>query len=111
MNLNNKFGECCKCPALMEDGRYLSSYIPHKTYNEILMFNLGVKDTHQYRNVLQKNGELLINNIQKETQTNYVCLNHENKLFYERIDDINGVFDREYNKVLSSKTDINTFYN
>ncbi len=56
-NLNNRYGECCNCPAFMEDqGRIITNYMPSRTYHSQLKEELKVKDSNELRMRLQNQG-------------------------------------------------------
>ena len=73
MNCDNKFGECCNCPALMSDGRLVTSYIstPKLVANIKEMNN--IKDEHEFRLFLQKNGSTLLAKQQDFLLKNKLC--------------------------------------
>ncbi len=52
-NLNNKFGECCRCPALMNRDRLFTNFISTRVFEDTVQKNLNMKDSHAYRNFLQ----------------------------------------------------------
>jgi len=59
LSLNNKFGQCCDCPALMSDkGRMFTNYVSSRLYNDSYSKFLKVPDAHSYRNKLQEEGNL-----------------------------------------------------
>ena len=62
MNADNNFGECCKCPAKMSDGRLFTNYLLNSKLNTFIKDVNSIKTEHEYRNFLQKNGEKMINN-------------------------------------------------
>lgn len=55
-NLNNKFGECCNCPALSNGDQYFTNYVSSRLYNDDLQKKLGIKDSNSFRINLQSNG-------------------------------------------------------
>lgn len=66
LNLNNKFGQCCGCPALMSDkGRLFTNYMSSRLYNDINSKQLKVPDSHSYREKLQNDSSLRQNEILK----------------------------------------------
>jgi hypothetical protein len=92
MNMNNKFGKCCNCPAL-NDGRIFTSYAPSKDYNNNFMRKLGTDDSNKYRDIIQNSlnkvkFEVVYDNFNDSTR----CKNNGNNVFYERMDDIDKFF-------------------
>ena len=100
--MNNKFGLCCSCPAL-NDGRFLTSYIPRREYNASVMKEIGANDSHAYRETLQKNGEEVMKVIVAETEKRFKCRGQQ---FYN-VTDINGHFNAKLKAELSKKININ----
>ena len=82
MNLDNKFGTCCKCPALMQDGRNFASYIPRRDYNATLMKEFKVSNSNEYRSFLQENGKSIINSVHKNLEDNYKCVSNDKHKFF-----------------------------
>ena len=72
MELDNKFGICCKCPAIMHDSRLFTNYMPHKMYNLEFMQHLQVTNNNEYRNILQ-------NKLQVNDETLNKMCNKNNK--------------------------------
>jgi hypothetical protein len=59
LNLNNKFGECCNCPALMSDrGRMFTNYVSSRIYNDNDAKRLKIFDANTYRENLQVFGSI-----------------------------------------------------
>ena len=108
MELNNKFGSCCNCPAIMEDGRLITTYMPHKTYNYKIMNELGLKNSNEYREFLQDKAENIITNLHSTFIKN--SCDRSDKRFYLDGSNINNLFDEEFKKVLSKPTDLSSFY-
>jgi len=78
-NLNNRYGECCNCPAFMEDqGRIITNYQPSRSYHSDLKRELNVKDSNEMRMLLQNNG---LERSQKEFQNITGCQNNEKNRF------------------------------
>lgn len=79
--LNNKFGDCCNCPALINDDRLFNNYTSSRLYNDILRRSLKLSDSHDYRDNLQKNGidimKTKVYNVEKIR-----CKNDKNNDFY-----------------------------
>ena len=92
LNLNNKYGECCNCPALMSDhGRMFTNYISSRLYNDIFSKSLKSSDSHSYREKLQNNSQILSSNeIVKYEQVR--CKSNNINKFY--IDSSNYTFDK-----------------
>jgi len=101
MNSNNKFGVCCKCPALMADGRIYTSFVPRKDLNYNLMREVNVSNANDYRGILQNNAEKLIASTNKSLNAQYKCVPNKNNTFYN-VQNINKFFDDEFNKSLNS---------
>ena len=91
LNLNNKFGECCGCPALMSDsGRMFTNYVSSRLYNDDYSKNLKVHDAHSYREKLQNDSLSRQYEINKlETAR---CTNKGSNQFY--IDSSNFTFNK-----------------
>lgn len=54
MNLNNMYGECCKCPALMADGRLFTIWEPRQQFHQKLTKKLKTSNDHETRQYLSK---------------------------------------------------------
>lgn len=61
MNLDNKFAQCCGCPAQMEDGRIFTNYMNNTRLNEYIKDANDITNNHEYRLFLQKNAEKMMN--------------------------------------------------
>ena len=59
-NLNNKFGKCCNCPALSTGKQLFTNFESSRYYNNDLKKKLNLKDSHSYRQNLQKNATLFM---------------------------------------------------
>ena len=78
-NLNNRYGECCNCPAFMEDqGRIITNYVPSRTYHSQLSKEMNVKDSNEMRMKLQNVG---LEKSHQEFQNIATCQNKENNKF------------------------------
>jgi len=73
MNADNKFGECCKCPAKMSDGRIFTNHLSSSKTNCYIQKLNNIKNHTEYRHFLQKNAEKLINNENNFLQNNKKC--------------------------------------
>lgn len=49
------------CPALMSDGRFITSYTPSNELTENIRHINGIENTNQFREFLQTNGNRLMN--------------------------------------------------
>jgi hypothetical protein len=105
MELNNKFGNCCNCPALMSDGRLFTSYVPHKEYNSRLMKELGVSNSIEYKTVLQNNGETINKDIIDKLTAGTICKNNGTNKFYQQVN-INEYFDNNFLEKLNSPSEL-----
>ncbi len=70
--MNNKFGECCNCPALV-DGRYFTEYRDRDVLQYALMQKNNLKNSNEFRKFLIENGAKVINDNIKNIETNYKC--------------------------------------
>ncbi len=70
--MNNKFGDCCNCPALI-DGRYFTRYDDRINLNLELMKKNNITDSLVLRKYLIENGSNLINSNITNIETNYKC--------------------------------------
>ena len=73
MNSDNKFGECCKCPALMDDSRLFTNYLLNSKLNSYVKKVNGISDDNMYRLFLQKNGSKILNNERRFMSVNKKC--------------------------------------
>ena len=96
MDSNNQFGECCHCPALMQDSRIFTSYVPRRDYNAALMAKTHTKDSNRYREVLQENGGDILKVQHEMSKKRYEC---QGKQFYST-PDVNKFFDRKLMETL-----------
>jgi len=80
-NLNNKFGECCNCPGLVNGDRMFNNYVSSRIRNDIDRKNLGMPDSHSYRNALQ-NGATFIINSEISRVDSLKCVSNDKNKFY-----------------------------
>lgn len=73
MNCDNKFGECCNCPALMSDGRFVTNYISTSKLVANLKEMNNITDENEFRLFLQKNSLNLINKQKNFLLQNKMC--------------------------------------
>jgi len=81
MNLNNKYGNCCGCPAL-NNAREFTNYKSSSIYNHELMQKMSKTNSNDYRGLLQSNAESIIQNTNDSFETNYKCKNNGSNIFY-----------------------------
>ena len=91
MNLDNKFGICCNCPAVMNDSRLFTNYIPHRTYNQQFMNQLQIVNNNEYRYILQ-------HQLQVNDDHNKKCINSNNFNIDGSL--INTFFDLQFKKLM-----------
>lgn len=107
MNLNNKFGNCCNCPGLMEDGRIYTSYVPRKDLNYSLMAEVQAGNNNQYKDILQARAGDILSAVKTTLETNYRCASNakgdQMNTFYQ-VTDINKFFDDQFNNTLNTPT-------
>lgn len=73
MNSDNKFGECCKCPAKMDDSRLFTNYLQNSKLNTYVKRVNDIKDDNMYRLFLQENGLKIMENERKFLDENKRC--------------------------------------
>jgi len=73
MNSDNRFGECCKCPALMDDSRLFTNYLPSSKLNQYVKKVNNISNENEYRAFLQKNGSKIMNNERSFMSLNKRC--------------------------------------
>lgn len=105
MELNNKYGTCCKCPAIMDDSRLFTSYMPHKDYNNKLMAKFNVTNNNDYKTYLQTNGTSIKTDILNKLESGAKCTNNGNNKFYQRID-INKYFEQKLVETMEKPSEL-----
>ena len=73
MNCDNKFGECCNCPAKMNDGRLHTNYMLNSKLVSYIKEVNGLKNDNEFRHFLQKNGTSILNKERDFLKNNKVC--------------------------------------
>ena len=92
LSLNNKFGKCCGCPALMSDkGRMFTNYVSSRLYNTNLSKNMKTPDSNAYRLKLQKDQEDIASQELAKLETAKCTSNKQNKFY---IDSSKYTFDK-----------------
>lgn len=108
--LNNKFGNCCNCPGLTDDDRLFNNYTSSRVYNDSLKKSLKLTDTHEYRDMLQKNGlDYMRDNVYNVEKIK--CKNNNNKFYYDLSKyTFNNKLENEYNGPKCQNNDVSNFY-
>jgi hypothetical protein len=70
--MNNKFGDCCNCPALV-DGRFFTRYDDRIELNLELMKKNNITDSLALRKYLIDNGANIIDSNMKTIEKNHKC--------------------------------------
>lgn len=79
---DNKFGQCCKCPAMMSDGRLFTNYLSHSYLNNDIQKINNIYNSNHYRVFLQKNSNQIRNNINQFNNNKLLCTFATNKKLY-----------------------------
>ena len=61
------------CPALMQDGRFITNYVRTNIIDQVLREMNSIKSSSDYRLFLQKNGDTIINNERNNLIKNNSC--------------------------------------
>lgn len=92
MSLNNKFGECCNCPARMD---YTSDEFVDYASPSIRELNermkVGSNSVHDYNEYLETQGDKIVGKRIQYLKDNYNCKNNGENLFFV---DSNGYHDK-----------------
>jgi hypothetical protein len=109
------------CPPLMNDGRFLSSYIRSRVFDQYIRNINNVHSAQEYKHFLQNNGDQIINNLKgyfRESSTCRIegkCLpmagpNSNDVINYLNSNDRNqnNFFSQIINDDLNSNTDLNS---
>ena len=71
--MNNRYGECCGCPAHMSDARLFTNYQKSSVVNQQIRAANNIETNNQYRQYLQNNAVTILKNIENDNNTNLVC--------------------------------------
>ena len=82
-NLNNKFGECCGCPGLMNDDRLFNNYVSSRIQNDQIRKSLNLPDSHSYRSILQNAGQNFLDEDIKRIEKIRCKSNTKNKFYID----------------------------
>lgn len=50
-----------ECPALMQDGRFITNFIPKRSFEQFIRNVNNINSSAEYRQFLQNNGETIMN--------------------------------------------------
>jgi hypothetical protein len=64
---------CQDCPALMQDGRFITNYTPRRTFEQYIRSINNINSSQDYKLFLQKNAENIMNNERKFLKENNTC--------------------------------------
>jgi len=70
--MNNKFGDCCNCPALV-DGRFFTRYDDRIEIDLEIMKKNNITDSLALRKYLIENGSKIIDSNIKNIETSHKC--------------------------------------
>jgi hypothetical protein len=91
MNADSKHGTCCKCPALMADGRIFTSWEPHRAFHSVLSQSANAPDSESLRYALQANPSL-VQIKENDVMANFVCkgtqFNVDSSNFHKMLNDV-----------------------
>ncbi len=73
MNCDNKFGECCNCPAKMSDGRLVTNYLSTSKIVSYIKEVNNISDEHEFRHFLQTNGASILEKEREFLKQNKTC--------------------------------------
>lgn len=94
MNVNNKYGQCCGCPAFMNDSRIFTIWEPNKLYHYKLSQYYNVSNDNALRYNLTNKPESLdkYNNAILSTtlckNDNVLSFNNDGNTFHEIFNDM-----------------------
>lgn len=61
------------CPALMQDGRFITNFIPKRSFEQFIRNVNNINSSADYRKFLQSNGETIMNNERSFIEKNNTC--------------------------------------
>jgi hypothetical protein len=68
------------CPPLMNDGRFLSSYIRSNVFDQYVRTVNSINTSQEYKHFLQNNGDQIINNLKSHLKQNNTCKIKNNEI-------------------------------
>ena len=63
----------CKCPSLMNDGRFISSYVRSRIVDQYIRNSNNLDSAHDYKLFLQDNTDTILNNLNNSLKNNNTC--------------------------------------
>lgn len=94
MNCDNRYANCCGCPAITNTPREFTIWSSSKLYNLQTMKKTGMTNANDYRASLQSNAESIMKNTVNDFDTNFKCKNSGSNLFYLDSSSYNGYYDK-----------------
>ena len=64
---------CYSCPPLMQDARFLTSYTPHRTFEQYIRNINNIDSAQNYKSFLQQNANQIMDNERKYALANNTC--------------------------------------
>ena len=61
------------CPPLMNDGRFLTSYVRSKVFDQYIRNINNIESSQDYKIFLQNNGDQILNNLKSYLRENNTC--------------------------------------
>ena len=61
------------CPPIMNDGRFISSYVRSRVFDQYIRSSNNVDSAQNYRHFLQNNADQIINNTKAYLRENNIC--------------------------------------
>jgi hypothetical protein len=75
--MDNRYHKC-NCPPLMEDGRFLTSYVRGRVVDQYIRNINNIDSAHNYKLFLQDNTIQILNNLSKSLANNNTCVVNDN---------------------------------
>jgi hypothetical protein len=98
--MDNKFGQCCKCPARVDSMRQFTEY---RNTNDVVssdMKRLGFTSIDEYNDHIEKNGVKLIKENMKWQERNHKCQSNGQNTFNIDSSDYHKRFDEMIRSVV-----------
>ena len=91
--MDNKFGQCCKCPARVDSMRQFTEYRTTNNVVESDMKRLGITSIHDYNDHIERNGVSLRKKQMKWQESNHKCQSNGQNTFNIDSSDYHSRFD------------------